>query len=340
MPTFAIIHEATVSIKQETEAPTLSLAIDLAAETTRSELSELARQHPALSFGQITACGQPSVLYHYSSGDTVRRIVESNSIWASSHRHLNDSKEIEHGLDIAEDIVLRCVRDRGDPVLEQTIKHYLHGLVPTYKPSSLDGDAPDVYIASFCSEGDLLSQWRSYCPPSDGFSVGIDSEALRRLGKVAGFELEQCVYEDHQKVALIRTWTEEAMNQLDSISAARGIPAEIVARRHDTWNLRKLFALVCRLKHRGFRDEREWRLIGHVRDQRVRQRPDGVPYVPIELDLKSTFANLWVGPRNSSAVPAAEVVEQLRFQPFNPVVYCETPFRPNESHHGKERCAG
>ena len=38
----------------------------------------------------------PEVVYHYTSVETLMKIVESSSIWATSTRYLNDISEVVH----------------------------------------------------------------------------------------------------------------------------------------------------------------------------------------------------------------------------------------------------
>lgn len=44
----------------------------------------------------------PATLHHYTGVRGFRGIVESQSIWASHIRYLNDSSEYERGLDLAD----------------------------------------------------------------------------------------------------------------------------------------------------------------------------------------------------------------------------------------------
>jgi hypothetical protein len=38
----------------------------------------------------------------------------------------------------------------------------------------------DTFVASFSADGDLLSQWLSYCPEGNGFAIGIETTAMNR----------------------------------------------------------------------------------------------------------------------------------------------------------------
>lgn len=45
----------------------------------------------------------------------------------------------------------------------------------------------NVCVASFTEEGDLLSQWRGYCTPGDGLSIGLPSACLAASAHAAGW---------------------------------------------------------------------------------------------------------------------------------------------------------
>jgi hypothetical protein len=53
---------------------------------------------------------------------------------------------------------------------------------------------PEVYVASFTEEGDLLSQWRGYCPKG-GFSVGFASNLLSDVANKHDSFLLPCIYD-------------------------------------------------------------------------------------------------------------------------------------------------
>src|SRR5205807_4915874 len=57
-----------------------------------------------------------------------------------------------------------------------------------------------LFACSFTSEGNLLSQWRAYCPPSGGVSLGFNPERLEAVAKEQGFYFAECVYEPQDQL--------------------------------------------------------------------------------------------------------------------------------------------
>ncbi len=94
----------------------------------------------------------PSRVFHYSSLDCVLSILESAKLWASDALHLNDASELAYGCDVFSEVlhssavppdVVRQCCDGAESLVLQTAK------------------ALGSYVACFCAEGDLLSQWRA-----------------------------------------------------------------------------------------------------------------------------------------------------------------------------------
>lgn len=112
---------------------------------------------------------EPEVVYHYTTVDTMMKIVTSRKIWATSISYLNDSLEGEH--------FLRMVRQRLPGLLSR------YQLNDTVLNKLSDGPKPvesRPFVASFSSEGDSLPQWRSYCPQGNGVAIGFRVSCLKK----------------------------------------------------------------------------------------------------------------------------------------------------------------
>lgn len=107
----------------------------------------------------------PDVLYHYTSIEGFKGIIDSKEIWATAANHLlNDPTEITHAKEIALEILRKRKSDfNGKGELYNNCKSAIE---------SSDRSKKFRCICSFSEEGDLLSQWRAYCPKG-GVSVGF-----------------------------------------------------------------------------------------------------------------------------------------------------------------------
>jgi Protein of unknown function (DUF2971) len=114
---------------------------------------------------------EPEVVYHYTSIDTMMKIVDSASIWATSISYLNDVSEREH--------YLRLIRERI-PVYRQSHSLPDESIFDDFLNESDLGFQSRPFVASFSEEDDSLPQWRSYCPHGNGVAIGFRVECLRQ----------------------------------------------------------------------------------------------------------------------------------------------------------------
>lgn len=159
------------------------------------------------------------IVSHYTSANGFKGIIESQAIWASDLRYLNDTKELRFGLksmidtlwetlgfDLSEkeEIKLRQGNpaffefiDSGTPPAPETPSPLR--MVARYAANSVSHefglvDRPDVsdtfksilgyarvgmYVASFSERHDDLSQWRGYGDHGGGLSLGFSVDVLR-----------------------------------------------------------------------------------------------------------------------------------------------------------------
>ncbi len=104
----------------------------------------------------------PKVLYHYTAAAGLQGILRTRTMWATDVRYLNDAAELQHGLRIVAAEVDALKQKGADPDL---LKEWYAAL----KSSS----NVLVYVASFSTFDDSLSQWRAYARPW-GFALGLD----------------------------------------------------------------------------------------------------------------------------------------------------------------------
>lgn len=81
-------------------------------------------------------------------------MLQYKKMWMSHTEYLNDAQEVKHFIDL--------IREVTERVEDVEVPH-------------------NYYIGSFSEEGDLLSQWRAYCPAVGGFSIGIPANHLKQL---------------------------------------------------------------------------------------------------------------------------------------------------------------
>jgi hypothetical protein len=206
----------------------------------------------------------PEVVYHYTSADTLLKIVRSEEIWATSIFYLNDVSEISHSLKLLTNR-LPAFLERNKPERGEVLRSaFAQGI-------SIDGDPP--FVASFSSQHDSLPQWRSYCSNGNGVSMGFRVSSLRQsslthelfLGRFSpsSSKLNRVTYigeGDDFRVDLI---LQKCLNELIEWNGSQAaLPDDERTIISDEEFLRYTLAeKLCSVKHRSFESESEYRLI-------------------------------------------------------------------------------
>lgn len=215
-------------------------------QTVSSELYRLARPIP-------------DVIYHYTSLEGFTGIIESQDFWLTESSFLNDSTEIEHGIDLARDVFKFYSRDIPSP-----IENILMDLTTPGRELR-----PKINIGCFSSARDNLSQWRAYSKAAIGISIGFSYlDFLRGLGFPEGCQIVPVLYSDEEKKKL---W--ELFAKFFSEAFAKDLVREISVTHPDgqvkhiypvsgyDYSLNQMFyQLAASCKHSAFEDEREVRL--------------------------------------------------------------------------------
>jgi hypothetical protein len=118
------------------------------------------------------------------------------------------------------------------------------------------------FIACFCREQDLLSQWRGYGGGQAAYSLGLGLEVLAKMGTLPPKTfLRQVVYQEAEQRGLVRemieSWLRASLELLDAQDldpADFPYPAVVPLRQ-------SLVEYYLCFKHPTFSEELEWRLI-------------------------------------------------------------------------------
>jgi hypothetical protein len=208
----------------------------------------------------------PSCLYHYTGVDALVKIVSTNELWGTNAVFMNDQTEISHAASLLARVVeadasgppnagFSTSRVSSDGAIRQVLMQ-LHSYI-------------EVYVACFCVEPDLLSQWRGYGGLGGGYAIGFGPEGLKALGGGA-LSLVHVVYDEAEQERQIR----------DLVNGWRSVfdPEMLL---EDGWSqgmAAALFAqafglLATSFKNKAFAEEQEWRLL-YLRPRFPKPLPD------------------------------------------------------------------
>ena len=124
------------------------------------------------------------MVYHYTDTQGLLGILSEKQLFASDYRFLNDPLEGEAIQLILQRLMLPNIQKLkcSDDMKREAYK-------------SLSSAMEIVYIASFCEDGDLLSQWRGYTGEHSGYSIGFDKRMLLEMAQsLPHTRFEKCKY--------------------------------------------------------------------------------------------------------------------------------------------------
>ncbi len=259
------------------------------------------------------------ILYHYTDANGLIGIVGKRELWATNILHLNDSSEFTHALDMATE----QLRSEEYSTSKWDTKAFSELLKDSESLLQMGPDLPFVF--SLSRNGDQLSQWRAYCPKGNGFSIGFRRSQLKYLNDESGFRLVRCVYRDHEKQKLIRH-TARFVDRIYRMPIGFRTSIEHAAALRRAYE--RSWLRLAALKHPGFVEESEWRLVGFPGNGTpVAYRPGRfgiLPYCRLPLapeDAPFEFEHIYVGPNSAPSVAGASLWGLLRDmcgQPIDP----------------------
>lgn len=215
-----------------------------------------------------------STIYHYTSLAGFKGIIESQDFWLTESDFLNDSTEIEHGIDLARQVFQSFCEQKSSPIAsildELTVKD--------------KNPRPRINIACFSSARDNLSQWRAYSGDSVGVSLGFSQrDFLPQLGYPSECQLVPVLYAEEHKRALwdtfARFFTEayikDSARQISVTQRDGSVRTFFPTSGYENSLKGMLYQLAASCKHSAFEDEREIRLFYTEHSDIIEKYGDG-----------------------------------------------------------------
>lgn len=250
----------------------------------------------------------PARLFHYTDAGGLIGLLSSRAVWATDARFLNDSTEVS----LAREVVINAASS-----VDVKTTHARELVADLVRLEPWDLVRGNLYVASFSTKRDLLSQWRAYGGDGLGYAIGVDttiklapaSNPALPLPLVAHYS--KVVYDRNAPGGVLWETVVGMLQVLDHVDPASG-----TARAGFVYQtILGLIRLIApTLKNAGFAEEDEWRLIfeNHSIDvlEPVQFRPNGrgfSPYVSLRWD-EPPVVEVVLGPR----IPVAEGEHAVR----------------------------
>ena len=211
------------------------------------------------------------ILNHYTTLDGLKGIITNRSIWCTQINALNDPFEFEYG----KELIIKHLKEFIVREREPRIKSFLMDLID-FSGNAERLTTHDIFIACFCKEDNLLSQWRGYAAKGGGYNLGIlldsDTKISSDLNNLKDYKqviLRKIIYKQVEQDKIIELCItnlirgmNNALSKWDTYIETYGpsIGAMIELSVHNL-----LIDLMLSIKSHYFEEEQEWRLIRIIR---------------------------------------------------------------------------
>ena len=261
-------------------------------------------------------------IYHYTDLNGFLGIFNSKSLWASNAFYLNDVSEVEYGLNLSKEPFDKIFSSLNNNRVKDALDGFINNFSEIFKKSNL-------FLLSFCEDGDLLSQWRGYSQNDEGVSLGFDKKTLRELQYIY---LKRIIYDENiQKEILMRLF-----NILDNIISHYEKNREIFIRYLNLW-ITEFTKILLTFKDKSFYEEKEWRIIYNYdednrEDKEIKFRIRKnylLPYVKVgEIDLNMLIKQIIFGPSSKDSTFAKSINYYLNINNYRKkIIYSKIPIR-------------
>jgi hypothetical protein len=222
------------------------------------------------------------LLAHYTSVGALEAILRNNEVWFSNPLFMNDMEEVRFGINVganmfvsSAEIEASCGTPRRFEMLKAAFNHFYNTFANEH--------VLDLYV--FClsehakeDKDGLLSMWRGYGGNGSGAAIVFDT------AKIEAREGSPLIIANvHYGAPQERTdWLRQRISEFAGIVAQSNIEDDqLWLAAYYFFEHLKLFAVFS--KHRGFREENEWRVV-YMRDRDTNKAFD-------------SMFSYWVGPR-------------------------------------------
>lgn len=204
-------------------------------------------------------------LYHYTTAEGLHGILSNHRLWASSATFLNDSSELEYGLEIF-DSVLSEWESLNQSHLEGFVFKVIRQARGMFRSPQVH-PLTTVYVACFCEEDNLLSQWRTY-GQTGGYSLEFPVQNgtlnVEAENNIFSSTLLRVNYHENDQRSLTHDFVRQVITVLEigPELIKQNVSDELPLLNLSSFAVFDLIAEhVVGFKNPAFAEEREWRIV-------------------------------------------------------------------------------
>lgn len=220
----------------------------------------------------------PTILYQYSCSDTFKAILDSQVMWATHWKCLNDKKELKYGFKLIKKAV-EHIKTHATVPRSRFVDQFLNFIsIDDQILDSFDNtlicesellNNIQLFMISFTEKPDDLGQWRGYGNGYNSVSMGFSTKELLTNRHPdyqwkCTYLLEKVIYDEEKQFTLIAGYLglvcatiNDTLSNCPSGNIFKDHPEEI----EDL--LTYLIVILLCIKEKSWKDECEWRIISY-----------------------------------------------------------------------------
>jgi hypothetical protein len=270
-----------------------------AVELANSALGQIVKFHNDQEVIAPRTTPAKGLLHHYTTADGLKGIIEKNELWATSAYFLNDSAEITYGYGLLKEVLDDWLAKNPRPEESVTLG-LARGLRKLFGDDLLNRNLiRPIYLACFCEDDNLLSQWRTY-GQSGGYSLGFRvppdivfaGQGFKPEPNTYTSKWAKVEYDRNEQAKKCSTILDPLLAIFDDPDTARAVT--IVA-DHPLVGSSKIFSAIADIlleesvsfKNEAFEVEKEWRVVVRQREL-TKQGTDDGGKTPLSLHFRTS----------------------------------------------------
>jgi hypothetical protein len=265
-----------------------------------------------MTINDLKAITPKPILWHYTNFNGLSGILSSGELWLTHIAMQNDIMEQQEAIEVFMQEIKKT----------STITQKTEDLLHFFGESR-------VCTMSFSENRDLLSQWRGYGSPGNGFAIGFDSNVLKQIAVDNDADLLPCVYKRDEKKDLIKEYIQnQNFSQINVMSIFAAM------------QIANTFPLIGSIiKSEAFKEENEWRLVKYRKVEAKKGTPYSImvggnakTYWKIDISTKpiqEIVMHVICGPSSDYENIRKRVIEMLLYAGFKSVPNDESIVSPS-----------
>lgn len=203
----------------------------------------------------LTQTPLPLVLQHYTSFPGMTGIIKSKALWATDITYMNDSSELKLAIDVISKYLDEKAQLSSDNCRELIRRVSLK--------NELESSHIGYYAICFCSNNDILSQWRAYGDGGNGYAIGLSTAKIPVSNSL---KIRKVIYDPQVQLSLVKGTVDAICSIFEECSSGKSINQldnELILPGFASFLYDHLKEYLFTFKHFAFHEENEVRILYH-----------------------------------------------------------------------------